>query len=83
VSGDLKCMIHTWFIAADFQLGIYGTALLLIVYKYEYFSMKFGSLMLKYFLYNFKVPEKKKLFTFRISFCIFYCDLSVLLYERA
>jgi peptidoglycan/LPS O-acetylase OafA/YrhL len=29
ISGDMKCMIHTWYLATDFQLGIIGTALLL------------------------------------------------------
>jgi peptidoglycan/LPS O-acetylase OafA/YrhL len=38
VSGDLKCMIHTWYIAADFHLGIIGTAMLLIIVKWEYFN---------------------------------------------
>ncbi|KAG5670310.1 hypothetical protein PVAND_000586 [Polypedilum vanderplanki] len=31
VSGDMKCMIHTWYIATDFQLGIIGTALILVI----------------------------------------------------
>jgi peptidoglycan/LPS O-acetylase OafA/YrhL len=33
VSGDMKCMIHTWYIATDFQLGIIGTGLLLLILK--------------------------------------------------
>jgi peptidoglycan/LPS O-acetylase OafA/YrhL len=33
VSDELKCMIHTWYIAADFQLSIIGTALLLVIAK--------------------------------------------------
>jgi peptidoglycan/LPS O-acetylase OafA/YrhL len=33
VSGDLKCMVHTWFISTDFHLSIIATALLLIIFK--------------------------------------------------
>lgn len=33
VSGDFKCMVHTWFIAADFHLSILGTCLLLLIVK--------------------------------------------------
>lgn len=35
VSGDYKCMLHTWFIASDFHLGIVGTGLLLVIVKYD------------------------------------------------
>lgn len=31
VSGDLKCMVHTWFISADFHLSILATGLLLLI----------------------------------------------------
>lgn len=34
VSGDLKCMVHTWFISADFHLSILGTGLLLLIAKF-------------------------------------------------
>lgn len=33
VSGDLKCMVHTWFIASDFHMSAVGTAILLVVVK--------------------------------------------------
>lgn len=29
----MNCMIHTWYIAADFQLSVIGTAILLLVIK--------------------------------------------------
>jgi hypothetical protein len=33
VSGEMKCMIHTWFISADFHLSIISTAILLLAVK--------------------------------------------------
>lgn len=33
VSGDMKCMVHTWYLASDFHLAVIGTALLLVVAK--------------------------------------------------
>lgn len=33
VSGDLKCMVHTWFISSDFHLSIIATGMLLIIVK--------------------------------------------------
>jgi peptidoglycan/LPS O-acetylase OafA/YrhL len=32
-SDEMKCMIHTWYIATDFHLSIIGTVLLLLVVK--------------------------------------------------
>lgn len=32
-SDGMYCMIHTWYIAADFHLSVIGTALLLLVIK--------------------------------------------------
>lgn len=34
VSGDLKCMVHTWYISTDFHLSIMATGLLLLIFKY-------------------------------------------------
>lgn len=33
VSGDLKCLVHTWFISTDLHLSIIATAILLVVVK--------------------------------------------------
>jgi hypothetical protein len=33
VSGDLKCLVHTWFISSDFHLSILGCAVVLISLK--------------------------------------------------
>lgn len=33
VSGDMKCMVHTWFISTDFHLSILATGLLLLIVK--------------------------------------------------
>lgn len=33
VSGNMKCLVHTWFISADLHLSIIGTGLLLLVAK--------------------------------------------------
>ena len=31
VGGDLKCMVHTWYISVDLHLSAIGTALLLLI----------------------------------------------------
>jgi peptidoglycan/LPS O-acetylase OafA/YrhL len=33
ISGDMKCMVHTWFISADLHLSLIATGLLLLVVK--------------------------------------------------
>lgn len=33
VSGDMKCMVHSWFISADLHLSILATGVLLLVAK--------------------------------------------------
>lgn len=33
VSGDMKCLIHTWYLAADFYLSFIGTFLLIVMVK--------------------------------------------------
>jgi peptidoglycan/LPS O-acetylase OafA/YrhL len=33
VGGDLKCMVHTWFISTDLHLSVIATAMLLLVVK--------------------------------------------------
>lgn len=39
-SDEMKCMIHTWYIAADFQLSVVGTAILLVVLKWVIFPFQ-------------------------------------------
>lgn len=34
LSDEMRCMIHTWYIAADFQLSVIGTAIILMVVKW-------------------------------------------------
>lgn len=33
VSGDMKCVVHTWFLAADLHLSVLATAILLVAIK--------------------------------------------------
>ncbi|CAG9806696.1 unnamed protein product [Chironomus riparius] len=52
VGGDMKCMIHTWYLATDFQLGIIGTALLLMCMKYpkKRNFILFGSIIVSFII---------------------------------
>lgn len=33
VGGDMKCMVHSWFLAADLHLSVLGTGILLLAIK--------------------------------------------------